>query len=516
MILMEVRKMKKAVNLDAMIVRADFKAEEGFPMSNRFKQLKASDLKADAVMRCILRKPDFQRETRDWNVAQIANFINSILERHFIPSIILWQNSGALTFIIDGAHRLSAFMAWINDDYGDGEISSEFYGQKISDEQLELAKKARIQIEKTVGKYSMYQDAIRNRQKYSEDIIRKAMGLESFAFDLQWIEGDVSVAEKSFFNINQKAVPINPTELKILESRNKPIGIAARAIAYSGNGYKYWKNFSSEVQQEIEQISKDINDILFLPKTKRPVTTLDVAIAGKNQMDLQFIYDILIYSNDNISNDDDLDGQNTIAVLTRTRKILQFINSKEPGSFGLHPIIYFYSKKGNFKPANFYATILFVKELKQKNLFNKFTRVRKDFEEFIYKNDYVIEQINRNLRSTKNSTEPLKNLFILLMNELDQGKSEKEILSLIKQTYKKINFVNDEEEDIRNAFNTNRKSETYISTALKSVVRCGICGGIVHINSTSVDHIVRKQDGGKGSKDNGQITHPYCNTGYKN
>lgn len=48
------------------------------------------------------------------------------------------------------------------------------------------------------------------------------------------IEGDVSVAEKSFFNINQKAVPINTTELKILEARNKPLGIAARAIAYSG------------------------------------------------------------------------------------------------------------------------------------------------------------------------------------------------------------------------------------------------------------------------------------------
>ena len=36
--------MKKTVNLDAMIVRDDFKAEEGFSVANRFKQLKASDL----------------------------------------------------------------------------------------------------------------------------------------------------------------------------------------------------------------------------------------------------------------------------------------------------------------------------------------------------------------------------------------------------------------------------------------------------------------------------------------
>ncbi len=79
----------------------------------------------------------------------------------------------------------------------------------------------------------------------------------------------------------------------------------------------------------------------------------------------------------------------------------------------------------------------------------------------------------------------------------------------------KINLVNDEDE-IGESFNANRKSETYISTALKSVVRCGICGGVVHVNSTSVDHIVRKRDGGLGSAENGQITHPYCNTGYKN
>lgn len=55
-------------------------------------------------------------------------------------------------------------------------------------------------------------------------MISMAMGIESFVFDIQWIEGNVCVAEKSFVNINQKAVPINPTEMKISEGRNKPIG----------------------------------------------------------------------------------------------------------------------------------------------------------------------------------------------------------------------------------------------------------------------------------------------------
>ena len=109
----------------------------------------------------------------------------------------------------------------------------------------------------------------------------------------------------------------------------------------------------------------------------------------------------------------------------------------------------------------------------------------------------------------------MKELFVFIMDSLSDKCNESEIRQTIKKKYNKINLVNDDEE-VGESFNVNRKSETYISTALKSVVRCGICGGVVHVNSTSVDHIVRKRDGGLGCVENGQITHPYCNTGYKN
>ncbi|WP_372726522.1 HNH endonuclease [Nostoc sp. C057] len=32
----------------------------------------------------------------------------------------------------------------------------------------------------------------------------------------------------------------------------------------------------------------------------------------------------------------------------------------------------------------------------------------------------------------------------------------------------------------------------------------------------SIDHIKRKADGGLGTLENAQLTHPYCNTTYKN
>ncbi|WP_338116759.1 HNH endonuclease [Vibrio fluvialis] len=45
---------------------------------------------------------------------------------------------------------------------------------------------------------------------------------------------------------------------------------------------------------------------------------------------------------------------------------------------------------------------------------------------------------------------------------------------------------------------------------------CAHCKGIIHQNSISFDHVIRKQDGGKGSVKNGALMHPYCYTSAKN
>lgn len=58
--------------------------------------------------------------------------------------------------------------------------------------------------------------------------------------------------------------------------------------------------------------------------------------------------------------------------------------------------------------------------------------------------------------------------------------------------------------------------EVYIQEAYKKAPRCAICGGLLHTHSISIDHIQRKRDGGLGCVENGQLTHPYCNTGVKN
>jgi len=65
-------------------------------------------------------------------------------------------------------------------------------------------------------------------------------------------------------------------------------------------------------------------------------------------------------------------------------------------------------------------------------------------------------------------------------------------------------------------FKNETKSAAFIRQSIKSAVKCPICGG--HLDpqkSMSYDHIQRKSDGGKGTVDNCDLTHHFCNTGYK-
>lgn len=508
--------MAKTVNLDAMITREDFAAEDVGITSNIQTAISINDLQGN-FLTSVIRKPDFQRETRDWNVENVVKFIDSVIKGQFIPSLILWKNSSGYIFVIDGAHRLSALLAWIKDDYGDGPISRSFFQGYIPEEQKKVADLLRKRINKEIGPYSDYEKALSIEDGYASEFVKTARKLRSFAFSIQWITGNVETAEESFYNINQRAVSINDTELKLIQSRKCDNCIAARAIMYSGSGNKYWKEFSDENQLEIVSLSKKINELLFEPRYDKPIKTLDLPMCGKNQSNLTFIFDLINFSASSVSTVDN-DGTLTIQRLKDLKNLLETISSKEPDSLGLHPIIYFYSKKGNFRVSAFYALLGFVKYIKINNQLDDFTSVREKFEEFIYKYDYVIDQINRSLRSTKKSVPVLTQFYIDVLKYLKDHNSFDEIISeFTKNDYYPKFLIDQDEETIETEnFNCNRKSEVFIKQAFPGAMKCPICGGLLHVNSISIDHIIRKQDGGQSHSTNGQATHFYCNTTYKN
>lgn len=64
-------------------------------------------------------------------------------------------------------------------------------------------------------------------------------------------------------------------------------------------------------------------------------------------------------------------------------------------------------------------------------------------------------------------------------------------------------------------FLKSKKRQIKIQNLANKLLKCPICGGFLSPASSSIDHIIRKEDGGTNSIKNGQMTHLYCNTTYK-
>jgi hypothetical protein len=259
-----------------MIPRADFGQadEEAAASGDLIRDFPVHHLTAVSPVLKLLRKPDFQRETNHWTPEQMVTFIASFVDSEVIPSLILWK-SPVYIFVIDGGHRLSALRAWIEDDYGDNTISLSFYGGEISEEQKRIAKRTRKLIEETVGRYS---DLLKKVDV--TPVVARAKTLFTRSLTLQWVYGNASVAETSFFKINSQGTPLDEIEGMLIRNRKKPIAIAARAILRAGGGHKYWSSFKEEQQKQIEQLAEQFHKLLFNPEIDTPLKTLEVPLGG--------------------------------------------------------------------------------------------------------------------------------------------------------------------------------------------------------------------------------------------
>lgn len=404
------------VNLDALIRREDFEAGNSSAQSRRLgDELKLGDLERTYVN--LLRKPDFQRETCSWNPERVREFVKSFLDGDLIPAIIMWWSSqNGTVFVIDGAHRLSALMAWVHDDYGDGVFSQKFWGYSISAAQKKLANQTKQALEQEIGAYKQLKFVAENQDSAPNEVmLLRARNMATFKIDIQWVDGDATAAERSFFRINGSASIIDTTELGIIKARRKPNAIATRALMNAGMGHQYWSGFPEDTRVDIESIAKDINDSLFKPLAETPIKTLDLPVAGQGYSDKTFkmLLDLV-----NLVNKvtpamwvekpqarqtktpsitpilaDDQDGSVTVRFLKAVRSAAQLVSGTHPGSLGLHPVVYFYGMTGRFQPTALLSTIMFIGELREKQRLNEFTRCRSVFEDFLVKHRYFVSEL---------------------------------------------------------------------------------------------------------------------------
>ena len=251
------------VNLDALIPKSDFAENKSLIGATDLKYLNIQHLMPRELSPTtkvhLFRKPDFQRETNNWDKKRIADLIECYINGSFIPSIILWQNPDTKTiYVIDGAHRLSAILAWINNDYGDMIISQKNIIDipLIPDEERLLAQETRDYVK---GRIGTFEDLMASASSDWDNVNNRLL-------DIQIIQGDVKKAEDSFFKINQQGVILNTTEKQLCQYRDEPESIATRIILKGAAGHQYWSGFVNEYIQEAPDLAKDASIQYYLTR----------------------------------------------------------------------------------------------------------------------------------------------------------------------------------------------------------------------------------------------------------
>lgn len=527
------------VNLDALIRREDFEIQNANNETSSLagaETLKIIELERDSLMFKWLRKPDFQRTTAYWTPKKVAGFIYSFLNGDLIPALILWQSetSGSI-FVIDGAHRLSALVGWVHDDYGDKGISTPFFDGRILEEQREAAEETRDIISKTIGSYVEIKHG-----NLTPERARFASKVAAGGVTLQWVRGDATQAYRSFHTINTEQTPIGELERRYIRDRRGPNAMAAKALVSAGTGQFGRSSFSEVNKAEVRKIAKGIYEDLFIPPLHTPIKTLDLPVAGRSYSgdSMGMILDFVEFVNRteiNTSADpnkpkkrqkrdilaptmsEDADGSMTIQFLRNARKASSLIAGVQSESLGLHPAVYFYSATGNYQPAAFLAAVNFVQDIQAKDQLSVFTKHRKDFEELLLKYKHFINEIVRKYGGGLRSLTALVKLYEHLFDAVVNNKSEAQIVPILAED-DRLAFLKpiiDSGKGEKKEFDSERKSAVYLREALSQAVRCKICGARVHLKSITIDHIQRKEDGGAANVDNGQVSHPYCNSGYK-
>jgi hypothetical protein len=354
------------------------------------------------------------------------------------------------------------------------------------------------------------------------------------------VHGDVAKAERSFLKINQSATPIDPTEFMLIQARKKANAIAARALMHAGEGHAYWSAFDEADQKRIKALAREAYDDLFRPILEYPIRTVQLPAAGValSSDSLDLVFNLVNYMNgvvdastkkipgiwrypggvnkSQIDLPDEKDGILTAKFLQVVRQTTKDVFGPGDGSLALHPGVYCYGATGRFLPTAFFGAIGFVQWLELHRRFDQFTKVRKNFENFVISYRYFINQIagvyGSQLKGVPAAIKMYRKIF-----ENIEGKNEQEVIaSIIGEP--ELSFIRTQTDDDRRYgrnFSRETSNAVYLREALAKELTCGICGARIRAKTITLDHIERKQDGGTGAPENAQLAHPYCNHAYK-
>lgn len=522
------------VNLDALIVRQDM--EEGAPqrIPKEFS-FRHEELVYDrGLTYSVLRKPDFQRSTSSWTPEKVRDMVIAYIEGETVPGVIVWRSPKSNLFVIDGGHRLSSIIAWINDDYGDGTISLAHYGEA---QNKAAADKTRDLLKESVGSYRDLKEALinPNAEQKHKDNARKLVFASLRVQELEK-ESDAAAAEKSFLKINQQGVILSDTEKWLILARYCPNSIAARAISLKGKGGAYWERFDSTQRKKISDLAESVYNLLFTPDLdKGEMKTTDLPIAGPYSASnaLALVFQFVNFANDvptkpPASRDEaekiipvDADGTLTIQYLNRAQRAASLLSNLRTTNYmrsaDLHPFVYFYSQQGHHQPTMFLAVAYWLCDLDKTEGLPKLAvnKVRGALEDILLEYSFLVQSISRKARGEERAVRQIKKYLDFLLKHLSEETPKEKMLELIGQEFRVSTIA--EPEDIETMVPGSRipvsvKNALFIEQELKNAQRCELCGARIPARGLSSDHRSDRKYGGSGARENVAPTHHACNS----
>ncbi len=524
------------VNLDALIERMDFDPGVSTPQPGQYDKIFAQDLLYGRPLYSMLRKPDFQRATYVWDPQKVRDLVLAFTEEELIPALILWRSESNHVFVIDGAHRLSSVIAWVNNDYGLGNISHGRFGGDV-EEHKKAAEAARKLVDDAVGPYKDIETSF-NTPGAPERYKKIAGGLMQFNLKVQWMTGKGEKAERSFFQINRQGVPLTPTELTLIHSRRCPNSLAARAINMKAAGHPHWHHFKPEQSKQTEELAVELHDIFFKPSVlQNTLKSPDLPIAGKSNSPnaISMLLDTVNIAN-NLATGVELkskaeaekivpidgDGLATVSFLQKTRRLMYRICNRTTGddssSLNLHPLVYFYSDNGKHLPTSFMAVVELMHQFEKNNSFVAFTLVRSRFEDFLINQRELLNQISRENRGQTKAVHAIKNFLALVFTTLKSGvglESDAELLQALIKVFsylKPLATVQDLVPSSGKKFTPAVKNRVFISHKLNEATRCWICKARIPDYGFSYDHKQDLKHDGSSTAENAGPSHHFCNS----
>ncbi len=520
-------------------------------------QLRYSDINAEWFKH--IRKPDFQRETNAWSPKQCLEFLDSVVNGHIIPSLILWRSTeNGLIYVLDGAHRLSVIRAWMLDDWGDK--AGIYYDRRDKKKIIQIASETRNLVNSIIGSFEDYAQSrseldkiVKEGKAPKKEMTEKKFNQSTFYSDVvagnltlfvQWEQGDYESAEQSFLRINRQGQPLDPWEATLIEYRKSSYSRCIMSIANGGQKGHYWPDDTlndklKKMVKEFPELSRQILQGLFVPPFQLPIKDLNVPTVVAPAYFQKHVYlleliplmvdreiagdkeDQLVWFERDFNEEADVVIKNADKILRmlveRIEHLVTFTHNSK--SLSLVPLFYWYNHRGQYIRGLLYGFLYWLfsgsdKEINQRKL--AFSAIRDRFEFVIFNFKSEIAEYHgkagAGLKAVKSMAKFYQNLVDSLVStiqmEVESSSFEDMILNLLQGNRKKRSNPK------KNRSITSRdKTQVNIRELFESSTRCHICGGIVNLQYGGIqyDHVEDYAKSKITDPEGLKPTHPYCN-----